>query len=119
MHYHRFIVVRETGARLAGAAGASRHPTAWHSPADDARVEIADVDTRAGLHELANDLSRRHDVAVVCGVPYSDGLEGRIIPYRVESSGPVEVRRAWGTRLPKRVPAGRMVNQASFFAMAT
>jgi glycosyltransferase involved in cell wall biosynthesis len=70
------------------------------------------------LQELAADLGRRHDVAVICGVPYSNGLEGQVFPYRVESSGAVEVRRAWGTRLPKRAPLGRIANQASFFAMA-
>ncbi|MHC4236220.1 MAG: glycosyltransferase, partial [Planctomycetota bacterium] len=71
------------------------------------------------LHELAGDLSRDHEVTVVCGVPYSDGLEGRVFPYRLESADSVQVRRAWGTRLPKRVPAGRIVNQLSFFAMAS
>jgi len=70
------------------------------------------------LHELAGDLSRDHQVTVLCGVPYSNGLEGRVFPYRIEGSGPVEVRRAWGTRLPKRIPAGRIVNQVSFFGMA-
>ncbi|MGD8700059.1 MAG: glycosyltransferase family 4 protein [Gemmatimonadales bacterium] len=70
------------------------------------------------LHELVGDLSRNHEVTVVCGVPYSNGLEGRVFPYRHETSGPVAVRRAWGTRLPKRIPAGRIVNQVSFFAMA-
>jgi len=71
------------------------------------------------LHELAGDLGRRHQVTVVCGVPYSNGLEGRVFPYRREADGAVEVRRAWGTRWPKRIPAGRIVNQVSFFAMAT
>lgn len=70
------------------------------------------------LHELAGDLGRRHQVTVVCGVPYSNGLDGRVFPYRREAHDGVDVRRAWGTRLPKSVPAGRISNQLSFFAMA-
>jgi colanic acid biosynthesis glycosyl transferase WcaI len=30
----------------------------------------------------------------------------------------VDVWRAWGTRWPKRIPAARVINQASFFALA-
>lgn len=70
------------------------------------------------LGELTEDLSTGHDVSVLCGRPNFAQLEGRLFPYRRERIGDVDVRRAWGTRLPKGAPLGRMINQASFFVLA-
>ncbi len=70
------------------------------------------------LFELAEDLSRDHEVTVLCGLPNFGTLPGRVFPYRCERNGRVRIWRASGTRLPKSVPVARVVNQASFFAMA-
>ncbi|MCG6872479.1 MAG: S8 family serine peptidase [Gammaproteobacteria bacterium] len=57
MHYQRFIVVREAIGRQAAVAHATSVPATWQQLTEDARIEIADVDSRAGLRELVTDPS--------------------------------------------------------------
>ena len=83
------------------------------------RAYLPDVEaTGQYLAELAEDLSPHHEISVLCGQPNLGELDGRAFPYRRERVGPAEVWRAWGTRWPKGVPLGRMLNQASFFGLA-
>ena len=70
------------------------------------------------LAQLTEDLARSHRVSVLCGRPLFAELEAGLFPYRLERWGAVDVWRAWGTRMPKGVPAGRILNHASFFAAA-
>jgi len=83
------------------------------------RAYLPDLEaTGQFLAELAEDLSAHHQVRVLCGRPNFGELQGRVFPYRRERWGRVDVWRAWGTRWPKRIPAARVINQASFFALA-
>jgi colanic acid biosynthesis glycosyl transferase WcaI len=83
------------------------------------RAYLPDVEaTGQYLAELVEDLSPHHEVSVLCGQPNQGELDGRLFPYRRERLGPAEIWRAWGTRWPKGVPLGRMLNQASFYGLA-
>ena len=70
------------------------------------------------VSELAEDLSARHEVHVLCGMPNFGRVEGRAFPWRRERHGAVNVWRAWNLVLPKRLKVARMANQASFFVLA-
>jgi colanic acid biosynthesis glycosyl transferase WcaI len=84
------------------------------------RAYLPDLEaTGQFLAELAEDLSAHHQVSVLCGRPNFGELRGRIFPYRRDRLREVDIWRAWGTGWPKRIPAARAVNQASFFALAS
>lgn len=71
------------------------------------------VSTGQTLTELAEQLvSFGVDVEVLCGPPTILGREKKV-PKQMEHKG-IRIRRVWGTRFPKLVLAGRVMNQLSF-----
>jgi putative colanic acid biosynthesis glycosyltransferase WcaI len=69
------------------------------------------------LTELCVDLSQQHEVWVVAGPSYHVQTEQRGLWQR-DALGAVQIIRTWGTRLPKRRLANRLLNLGSYYALA-
>ncbi|MGH7934163.1 MAG: glycosyltransferase family 4 protein [Candidatus Binataceae bacterium] len=69
------------------------------------------------LTELCEDLSAENEITFIAGPSYHAGQSPRG-PWRRERMGTVEIIRTWGTRLPKRRLALRIINLGTYFALA-
>lgn len=69
------------------------------------------------LTELCTDLARDHDVTVVAGPSYHVRTAGRGL-WQEDAVGAVRIVRTWGTRLPKRHLASRLINLGTYYALA-
>ena len=70
------------------------------------------------LTELCEDLSSEHEVTFIAGPSYHVNGNGRGGLLRREARGRVSIIRTWGTRLPKRWLAARLLNLGTYFGLA-
>ncbi|MGH7905859.1 MAG: glycosyltransferase, partial [Candidatus Binataceae bacterium] len=69
------------------------------------------------LTELCEDLSAEHEITFIAGPSYHVAAKRRGVLTR-DAIGRVAIIRTWGTRLPKRRLALRMLNLGSYFVLA-